>query len=136
MYAAQPGVRVACVSRSDQTCEITSLFDCRGAVSELSAADELPLCEDAAGVRLLIEGMYNAYMAVTAGVVEPLLELSRKCDVEDIKLNCERFLNAVPLTLESLPRYMALACTFDIKSAVDRCKDYIDSDDHFVLLKG
>jgi hypothetical protein len=50
--------------------------------------------------------------------------------VEDIHLNCKRFLEHAPLSTPNLPHYMELACTFGINTAVQRCKDYIAAGDN------
>lgn len=102
-------------------------------LSELPAY-ELPLSEDAATVRLLIEGMYDANMIVDKHTVGLLLELSRKYAVADINLNCSRFLCAVPMTTRSLPCDMALACEYGINHAVDRFHDFIAAGDSFLEL--
>jgi hypothetical protein len=88
------------------------------------------LQEDAGAVWLLITGMYDTYSPVSILTVRPLLELARKYDVEDI-LNCERFLNITPLSSETLPCYLELACTFDMKQVIERCQDYVEADDNF-----
>jgi BTB/POZ domain len=100
-------------------------------VSESTCSGELPLHEDAATVQLLISGMYDTNGDVTRSTVKPLLELARKYDVEDIRLNCERFLVAEPLSTSNLWHYMGVACTFDITSAIRRCQDYITTNDNF-----
>lgn len=54
-----------------------NLFCCRATLSDLAFPGELSLSEDAAGVCLLVEGMYNAHMEITEENVAKLLELSR-----------------------------------------------------------
>lgn len=77
-------------------------------ISEVDTV-EYPLDEEASTVQLLIDGMYNANMAVIDGNVEQCLELARKYDVVDMLDNCARFLHAVPLTVQNVPRWLALA---------------------------
>jgi hypothetical protein len=71
----------------------------------------LPVDEDAATLRLLIGGMYDTNSQVSKSTVEPLLELARKYDVDDIRLNCDRYLTEQPLSTSTLPRHIRLACT-------------------------
>ena len=96
----------------------------------------VPLEEDAATVRLLISGMYDTSSQVSWSTVEALQELARKYDVQDIQLNCERFLNAEPLAIFTLPRYMQLACRFGMSAAVERCQDYVATAGNFGNLDG
>jgi BTB/POZ domain len=76
-------------------------------------------------VRLLISGMYDANSPITWGTVKPLLEMARKYDVEDIQLNCQRFLNAGELSTFNLPSHIKLACTFGMDSTIKRCQDFV-----------
>ena len=96
-----------------------------------STADEVPLNEDAATVRLLISGMYDTCSQVSWSTVEPLFEMARKYDVEDIQLSCECFLSAEELGTSCLPRYMELGCRFGVKPAVERCQQYVATADNF-----
>jgi BTB/POZ domain len=109
---------------------------CRSLPSNVAsiAAVEVPLDEHAATVRLLISGMYAASSEVSWSNVEALLQLAREYDVEDIQLNCERFLSAEPLTKTNLPRCMELACRFGLKAAVERCQAYIATANNYVDL--
>jgi BTB/POZ domain len=109
-------------------------YYCRGLLHDMAATTELPLDEDAATVRLLISGMYDANSPVSCSTVKPLLELARKYDVADILLQCECYLNTAPLSTANLPGYMELACEFGIPSAVHRCQDYVASADNFDTL--
>ncbi len=101
-------------------------------LSDVASAAEVPLDEDAATVRLLISGMYDTNLQVSWPTVEPLLELARKYDVEDVQLNCERFLVAELMDTTSLPRFMALSCTFGLEAVVQRCQDFVAADGNFV----
>ena len=74
-----------------------------------------------------MESIYNANTAITADNIEPLLELSRKYDVADIRINCTRFFNTVPLSSANLPQNMTLACTYGIDSAIQRYESFIAS---------
>lgn len=111
---------------------------CRGLLSNLASATAVvvPLEEDAATVRLLISGMYDTSNQVSWSTVEALLELARKYHVQDIQLNCERFLNAEPLAISTLPHYMQLACRFGMSAAVERCQDYVATAKNFDDLEG
>jgi BTB/POZ domain len=113
---------------------------CRGLLSNLASATTtavvVPLEEDAATVRLLISGMYDARSEVSWSTVEALLELARKYDVQDIQLASERFLDAEPLAVSTLPRYMQLACRFGMSAAVERCQDYVATAGNFANLEG
>ena len=104
---------------------------CRGILLDVPTTAEVPLHDDAAAVRLLISGMYDANSQMAWLTIERSLELARKYDVKDIQLNCEHFLSGESLTVFNLPRYMHVACTYDIKDAFKRCKDYIASYDNF-----
>ena len=105
---------------------------CRGLLSNLASATAVvPLEEDAATVRLLISGMDDTSKQVSWSTVEPLLGLARKYDVQDIQLNCERFLNAEPLAIPTLPRYMQLACRLGKSAAVERCQEYVATAGNF-----
>ena len=111
---------------------------CRGLLSNLASATAVvvPLEEDAATVRLLISGMYDTSNQVSWSTVETLLELARKYDVQDIQLNCERFMNAEPLAISTLPRYMQLACRHGMSAAVERCQDYVATAGNVADLEG
>ncbi len=117
-------------SKEDMVLQTVAASGSRGLLSDVaSAGDELPLQEDAATLRLLISGMYDVYGQITSSTVGPLLELARKYDVEDIRLNCERFLDTAPLSSTTIPSYLELACSFDMRFAVKRCQDFVN-DDH------
>jgi BTB/POZ domain len=103
----------------------------RGMLSDVASVAEVPLDEDAANVRLLISSMYDTNSPVSWSAVEPLLEMARKYDVEDVQLNCERFLTAELMDTTSLLRFMALSCTFGLEAVVQRCKDVIAAGDNF-----
>jgi BTB/POZ domain len=104
---------------------------CRGLLSDVASAAEVPLDEDAAAVRLLISSIYDTNIPVSWSTVEPLLELARKYDVEDTRLSCERFLMAAVMNTTNVPRFMALSCTFGLGAVVQRCQDFIAADGNF-----
>ena len=97
----------------------------------MASAAELPLDEDAAAVRLLVSGMYDANMQASWATVEPLLELARKYDVIDTQLSCQRFLMAEPMHTTNVPLTMSLGCTFELDAAVQRCKNFIAAGENF-----
>ena len=107
------------------------MWQCRNLLSDVAANAQLRLDEDAATVRLLISGMYDANCPVSWDTLADLLELARKYDVDDIQLNCERFLDAEELTTCTLPLFIALACTFGMDAAIERCQEYIATPGHF-----
>jgi BTB/POZ domain len=109
-------------------------YICRGMLSDVVSVAELPLDEDAATVRLLISGMYDAHSPVSCSTIQPALELARKYDVEDIQLQCESFLDAEVLSTSNLLRYIKLACAFGIQSVISRCQDYVAAADNYNIL--
>lgn len=111
-------------------------FMYRGTLSEdVVSTAELPLDDDAATLHLLISSMYDPYSHVSCTTVQPLLELARKYDVEDIRLQCERFLDTEPLSTTNVPHYMDVAIAFTIPSMIERCKDYIATSDNYRIVK-
>lgn len=103
---------------------------CRKMISDV-AADDFPVDEDAETAQLLIDGMFNARMEVTDANIDKCLELARKYDVDDMHDNCALYLACVPLTRQSLPRWLGLAATYGIDAAVQRCQDFIKTADDF-----
>ena len=91
----------------------------------MPSSTKLQLEETAATVRLLIEAMYDTNSQVRWSNVTSLLELARKYDVEDISINCGRFLEAEQLSTASLPRAIRLACRFSMDSLLERCQDFV-----------
>lgn len=103
----------------------------RGVLSDVKANAELPLSEDAVIVRLLICGIYDANHPVSWDTLEYTLELARKYDVDDMQLNCQRFLQTEQLSVATLPRFITLACDFDMDAALEQCQDYIAAPGNF-----
>lgn len=85
-------------------------------------SDQLPLSEDAATVRLLIEGMHDADMDLGWDTIGAMLELARKYDVLDIRRNCMRKHATLPLTVDILPRALHLAATYGVDELASRCQ--------------
>ena len=79
--------------------------------------------------------MYDPYSHVSCTTVQPLLELARNYDVEDVRLQWERFLDNEPLGPANVPHYVDIAIAFTIPSMIERCKDYIATATHFKHLQ-
>lgn len=85
-------------------------------------------------MRLPIEGMYDGDMAVSRENLETLPELSGKYNVLDIRRKCSRMLEHVQLTLQSLPRVLWLAATYDLAAVPARFQCAIAQNDAFTQL--
>ncbi len=110
--------------------EVTLSGNCRQMISDV-AANEFPLDEDVNNVQLLIDGMYNANASMTEHNVDKCLELARKYDVADMHDNCAHFLVAVPLTVQNLPRWLALAAAYNVDAALQKCQAFVAAGDNF-----
>lgn len=110
---------------------------CRDMLSDATrpAEDGLPLREDATTLRLLIQGMYDANMAVTDANLELLLQLADKYGVVYMRLNCARYLDSVDPCLENLPRVMRIACAHGLAPLLARCQAIAADGNNFVELE-
>lgn len=106
-------------------------YRCRGLLFDLPTSAKLQLDETAETTRLLISGMYDANSQVSWGNITSLQELARKYDVEDISLSCGRFLEAEEMSTTNLPRFIRLACRFNMDSLLQRCQDFIADSGNF-----
>lgn len=89
-------------------------------MADVAVADDIPLSEGGDTLQLLVEGMYNANMTISEDNIDACLELARKYDIADMRDNCARFLDCVPLTVHNLPRWLALAAAYDVGTAVQQ----------------
>ena len=81
---------------------------------------------------LLISGMYDANSPVSWSDLECLPELATKYDVEDIQLNCERFLMAEQISATNFPCFMTYGWAYDLDAVVQRCQEFIAADRNYV----
>lgn len=49
----------------------------------------------------------------------------------DMRDNCTRFLEAVLLTPQKLPRWLALGAAFDIKDFTQKCRVFVEAEGNF-----
>ena len=109
-----------------------SVYYYRGMLSDVASVVEVPLDQEADIVRLLISGMYDANSPVSWSDLECLLELANKYDVEDIQLNCERFLMAEQISTTNFPSFINYGWAYDLNAVVQRSQEFIAADGNFV----
>jgi len=100
-------------------------------MADVAAADDIPLSEGGDTLELLVEGMYNANMTISEDNIDACLELARKYDIADMRDNCARFLDCVPLTVHNLPRWLALAEAYDVGTAAQQCQTFVAAGNNF-----
>lgn len=55
-------------------------------------------------------------------------------DVEDLLIVCQSFICKVELTVENLPRWLAVSAKHDIDAAIERCLAFVAADEHFTAI--
>ena len=106
----------------------------RSLLSDVSTT-ELRLSDKGTDVKLLVEGIYHTSLQLTWDNLEPLLELARKYDVDDIWRSCTLALRTLLLNTDVLPRVLRMAATYGLDDLEAKCQQAIAAGSMFEQLE-
>lgn len=100
-------------------------YACRSMIAQLEDSTELVLSEDSSTFAMLLEALFVLGLKqppITKHTIHTYAELARKYDIPNLALFCDIFVSTVPLTLHSLPKWHALADTYNMSAAKTHCR--------------